>query len=510
MPPHIATIVFAVGIAGLFWLDRDESARVSKALWLPAIWLSINGSRSVSSWIGMGAPAEIPGQLPETSLLDQVIAGTLILLGAIVLLRRRKDVRSLLKVGWPVALYYSCCMFSLVWSDFPAWGFKRWVRGSGDLIMVLIVATDAQPTVALRRLLSRVGFVLLPASVLLIRYYPELGQSWDPWGSVQMFNGVAANKNMLGNLVFVLALGALWQVLTLVRASKEPNRSRRLLAQCTLLAFGIDLLITAHSATSQACFIFGAGLMLAASLPRIRRRPAAVHALVVAIVLSGCLIELFGGRAAITGAMGRGEDLTGRTEIWKIVIPLVPNWIGGAGFETFWVGPRVARIFTLVGGYAMTNEAHNGYVETYLNLGCLGLILIGLILGHGYRRAVDTFRRDSGLGALLMAYVVTAVAYNISEAGFRILSVEWFFLLLSVVVASRIISVPRNVRRSQIELSQDSDQAELSRPLEEDRPAEVIMCGRRLGAEANFGSIDSVSETGLPWRRISPAVAEGK
>ena len=83
----------------------------------------------------------------------------------------------------------------------------------------------------------------------------------------------------------------------------------------------------------------------------------------------------------------------------------------------------------------MTNEAHNGYIETYLNLGWLG----GphrLILVQGYRRAVRTFRRDSALGALLMGYVSTAVSYNISEAGFRILSVEWFFLLLAVASAS--------------------------------------------------------------------------
>jgi len=466
MPPQIATVLFAVGIAGLFWLDRDDSVRVSKALWLPVIWLSINGSRSVSAWLGMGAPAEIPGQLPATSLLDQVVAGALILLGAIILIRRRRDVRGLLKASWPIALYYSFCLFSLLWSDFPGWGFKRWVRGLGDLVMVLIVATDAQPTTALKSLLSRVGFVLLPASVLLIKYYPELGQSWDPWGSVQMFNGVATNKNMLGNLVFVFALGALWQGLSLVRDRKDPNRSRRLLAQCTLLVFGIMLLFTAHSATSGACFVFGAGLMLATSLPRIRRRPAAVHALVLAILLSGCLIELLGGRAAITGAMGRNADLTGRTAIWEIVIPTVPSWIGGAGFETFWVGPRVAKIFAMVGGFGMTNESHNGYIETYLNLGWLGLALIALILGHGYRKAVSTFRRDSALGALLMAYVVTAVAYNISEAGFRILSVEWFFLLLSVVAASRATSVSKSARSTHFSLGQATWQSESLSPLE--------------------------------------------
>ena len=81
--------------------------------------------------------------------------------------------------------------------------------------------------------------------------------------------------------------------------------------------------------------------MLATSLPLIRRRPAAVHALVLAILLVGGLTKFLGGNAAITEALGRKPDLTGRTEIWNILIPMVPNPIGGAGFETFWVGPRV-------------------------------------------------------------------------------------------------------------------------------------------------------------------------
>src|SRR5713226_7177525 len=105
MPPQIATVLFAVGIAGLFWLDRDDSVRTSKALWLPVIWLSISGSRSVAAWLGMGVPAEIPGQLPASSSLDQLVAAALMLLGAIVLIRRGGDVTRLLQANWPIVLY---------------------------------------------------------------------------------------------------------------------------------------------------------------------------------------------------------------------------------------------------------------------------------------------------------------------------------------------------------------------------------------------------------------------
>lgn len=429
-----------MGIAGLFWLDRDKSARTSKALWLPLIWLSIAGSRSVSAWLGMDIAKEIPGQTPPSSSLDQVVAATLMFLGVITLILRRKNVTRLLKANWPIALYFSFCLVSLLWSDFPSWGFKRWIRALGDLIMVLIVASEAQPTAAFRRLFARVGFVLLPASVLLIKYYPELGQDFDAFGYRQ-YIGVTTGKNVLGDLVFLIGLGALWQILTLVLDGEQPNRARRLLAQCTLLAFGIEILFTAHCATAGGCFILGVGLMLATSLRLIRRRPAAVHALVLTILLAGGLMELFGGRAAITEAMGRKPDLTGRTEIWAILIPMAPNLIGGAGFETFWLGPRVAKIYAQVGGPQMTNESHNGYIEVYLNLGLLGLGLIALILGQGYRRTVVAFRRDPTLGGLLIAYVITAATYSLTEAGFRMLGLEWFFLLLAIVAANSVINL---------------------------------------------------------------------
>jgi exopolysaccharide production protein ExoQ len=453
MSPTLALWVFIVGAAGLFYLDRDNSAHTSKALWMPVIWLSIAGSRTVSAWFGVGVPSEIPGQLPESSLLDQLIAGALMLLGVIVLIRRRRSVLSLLKASWPIVLYFSFCLVSLLWSDFPAWGFKRWTRALGDLVMVLIVATEVQPKAAFRQLFSRVGFVLLPASVLLIKYYPELGKGWDPWGEVQQFIGVTTNKNTLGNLVFLIGLGALWQILSLVRDREQPNRGRRLLAQCTLLAFGIDLLYTAHCATAVACSILGAGLMLVISLSFFRRRPAAVHAVVLAILLGGGLTSLLGGRAAMTEALGRKPDLTGRTDVWRVVISMAPDPIGGAGFETFWLGPRVVKIFAKVGGPQMTNEAHNGFIEVYLNLGCLGLSLIALILGQGYLRAVGAFRRDPALGGLLIAYVVTAATYSITEAGFRMLTLEWFFLLLSIMAASRVIKLAETPSESSWELA---------------------------------------------------------
>jgi exopolysaccharide production protein ExoQ len=428
MSPRIATFVFATAILGLFALDRDRKVQTSKALWLPVVWIWIVGSRPVSTWLGFSPMTSTSG---EGSPLDAAIFAALLGIGVIVLIGRSSRTSACLKASWPVLIYFVFCLLSALWSDFPDLAFKRWTKAIGDLVMVIIVVTDPQPTAALKRFFARTGFVLFPASILLIKYFEDLGRAFDPWGSLTI-TGVTTNKNMLGVIIMVLSLGAVWRVAALLFDHEQPNRTRHLLAQGTLLVCGVDLLRMAHSATSGACFALGAGLMLATRLRVIGRRPAAVHALVSVIVLAGGLTMLLGGDAGVVHAMGRQTDFTGRTEIWKAVLPMAPNPLVGAGFESFWLGPRLEKLWRAFPVFR-PNEAHDGYIEVYLNLGAVGVGLISLILVNGYWRAVATFRRDSGIGGLLLAYVAAAAIFNITEAGFRLLNPMWIFLLLAVV-----------------------------------------------------------------------------
>ena len=205
------------------------------------------------------------------------------------------------------------------------------------------------------------------------------------------------------------------------------------MAQGILLAFGVALLGMADSATSTACFALGTVLILATYLPVIRRRPGAVHALVLMILLAGGLSMLFGGQAGVVHALGRESNLTGRTEIWAAVLPVVPNAFVGAGFESFWLPPRLQMVWSHLSQYMHVNEAHNGYIEVYLNLGWVGVCLIALILISGYRSAIAAFRREPMFGGLMLAYVAAASIYSITEAGFRMLLPIWIFCLLAVV-----------------------------------------------------------------------------
>ena len=419
MSSTLLQAIYLIGVSALFFLDRNKDAKHSPALWLPCVWLWIVGSRPVSAWLAGGvASTSAADQQLDGSLTDAMVFMVLLFAGIVVLLQRRGQTGVILAASLPILLYFSYSLVSLAWSAYPFIVFKRWIKDVGDLVMVLIVVTEAHPIEAARRLLSRVSFIILPGSVLLIRY-SYLGRAYDPDG-ILMPTGVTTNKNTLGLITFVLAVGLLWSVCLFLREA-TPNRGRRVFAHGAVLAIAVFLLVIADSATSLACFAPGAVVVVASAFPAIARRPARVHALVMVLVVAGCLAMWLGGQGTVAGALGRGANLTGRTDIWNAVIPLVPDPLLGAGFESFWLSldyRALARALPHWRHPEWLNSSHNGYIEVYLNLGWVGLSLVMLLLFNAYRSACAAFGSRPELGSLLLPYVVTAALYSLTEAGF--------------------------------------------------------------------------------------------
>jgi O-antigen ligase len=338
-------------------------------------------------------------------------------------------------------IYFLYCLVSVTWSYHPDVSLKRWIRATSDIAMVMIVVTDRQPLAALKSLISRIGFVLLPASMLLIKYYGNLGREYTPSGELAN-TGVTTNKNVLGVILLVISLGTLWHVITILRRKDLANRRRHLLAQGVLLSFGIILLQMAHSATSIACFMLGGGLIMATNLRAFRGRPARVQALCLAVVLVGASTFLFTGHSDVANALGRSSNLSGRTDIWAVLIPTVPSSIVGAGFEGYWISPAVEKVWSALAREGwwhperLVTEAHNGYIEVFLNLGWVGVGLISFILISGYRRAIAAVRLDPSIGSLMLAYIIAGAVYSITEAGFRSPDPMWIFLLLAIFTST--------------------------------------------------------------------------
>ena len=437
MAPSIATLVCFAGILGLFWLDHDPKGRTSRALWIPTFRLLLSGSRPVIAWLAVFGLAD---RMPTVLATQQYIDGSpadrnvytlLLVASVIVLLCRRRKVAELLRSNWPILLFFSYCAVSVLWSDYPFVAFKRWTKGVGDLLIVLIVLTEPEPGTALRRLLTRTAFLLVPLSVLFIKYFPDLGREYNQWSWLPMYCGVTETKNELGMLCVIFGLGSLWRFLAAYRDQASSRRTRQMIAHGAILAMVLWLFWMANSMTSLSCFILAGSLIAVTSLVRPAPKPAVVHLLVAGLVVVSALVLFSGAGGGVLQTMGRNPTLTGRTGIWDAVIAVSANPVFGTGYESFWLGDRLERIGELTA--PGIQEAHNGYLELYLNLGWVGVTLLAVLIVTGYRKAIAAFHRDPVAGGLQLAYFVVAVIYSFTEAGFRETTLVWIFFLWATI-----------------------------------------------------------------------------
>ena len=435
MTQAIATVVYVLAICGLFALDRDRKTHTSMALWIPVVWLLINGSRPVSLWLQMGPTIDSPDKYLDGSPFDALVFGILLAAGLVVLIGRRRRVATLLRSNAPILIFFSYCALSVLWSDYHFVALKRWVKAVGDVVMVMIVLTDGDRLSAIKKLVTRVGFMLVPLSILFIKYYPTLGRSYNQWTWIPMYCGVTLGKNLLGMTCLIAGLGSVWRFVAAHRSQRSKARHRQMIAHGILVGMVVWLLVMANSMTSMSCFVMASGVIVLTSLPKVARKPVLVHVLVVAIV-GFSFLTLFLPGAGLVKSLGRDSTLTGRTTIWKVVISLAGNPLFGTGFESFWLGERLQKVWDMT--EPGIQEAHNGYLEVYLNLGWIGLSLLSVMIVTCYRNVVAALRRDTdGVPGLWLGFLVVGVLYNFTEAGFRMMSLVWISLLLTVMAASK-------------------------------------------------------------------------
>ena len=277
MMPSVATVVYVLGILALFVLDRDRNSRTSAALWIPVVWLWIAGSRAVSLWLQMTPPIDSPDQYLEGSPIDRAILSGLLATAIVVLCLRRRQVGRLLRANLPIVLFFLYCAASALWSDYPDVTFKRCVKGLGDFVMVMIVLTDHDRSTAFKRVLTRTAFLLIPLSILFIKYYPALGRSYSVWTWTPFYSGVTTNKNTLGMICLLFGLASVWRLLDACQNQVGRERARRVIAHTVLIAMVLWLFWMANSMTSLVCFLLASGLIIATSLRVLVRKPALVH-----------------------------------------------------------------------------------------------------------------------------------------------------------------------------------------------------------------------------------------
>jgi exopolysaccharide production protein ExoQ len=438
MPPIVATLICMIGIAGLFYLDRRNGPRVSKALWIPALWLFIISSRPVSMWFGMtpnfSMDADPTNVYVEGSPVDRAVCMFLMLAALAVLFRRADRVRPFLRKNAVLISYLFFCLVSILWSDFPFVAFKRWTKTAfGDIPMVLIILTDSYPMIALKRVLTRVGLLFFPLSVLLTKYYTQIGcRLTNSWTMEPV--GLATQKNGLGLDCLIWGTFVLWMFWTVYREQHDSSRRRRLLVYGTIIAMIIALLRLCNSTTSIVGVVCTCAVVFIAMRPA--RRATWVHILVLVVLGMATIALFFDPSGSLVEALGKSSTFSGRTLTWGLVLGMHTNpWVG-TGFESFWLGPRLVAM-RAAWPNLLINEAHNGYIEVYINLGWIGACFIVAMIVIAYKRVISRWRTDPRRAALFLGFLLCTLFNAFSENAFRMMTPSWVFFLLVILATAQ-------------------------------------------------------------------------
>ncbi len=428
LSPHLALFLCVVFIFCLFWIDYRRNEPVSQALWIPVIWMAQAGSRRLEQWFSQGGSSLSPLGT-EGSPLQAFILSVLIFAGLRILSQRKErfGLSKLIADNRPLFLLLGYYALAVFWSDFPFVSFKRYIKLLGVLTMALVILTDTNSTLALRTALCRCGYVLLPLSIVLAKYF-RCGVTYDVWTGERSVIGLCVNKNMLGQVCLVLGLFFLWDIL-LRWKENFPKRDRlMLIINTSMLLLAIQLLLLSHSATSLICLGLGSAVLLATKYDSVRKRIGLYIVIgAVAFLILDLSLDMI---PAILHAFGRDTTLTGRTYIWKELMPMAKNsLLFGSGYESFWTGSRVLDIWQT----RHINEAHNGYLEIVLNTGLIGLFFFSLLVVSVYRRCKEIIRSNPEHGRFFMTFFITALLYNFTEAAFKGLCLM-FFLFVTIAI----------------------------------------------------------------------------
>jgi len=445
MNPFLA-LLMGYGLA--FYAIRQDVAtsrmQVTSALWAPTLWMVRCGSRGVDYWFHGD---------DDFGRLDPIVVAILLLCGLIILSRRRCVWPAVFSQNSAIFLFYAYIVISVTWTAEVENPVIKLFRPLCDLVMALVVVTEPNPRQAIITVFRRPAFLLIPLSVVLIKYYPDLGRMQGKHWATNMWIGVTTHKNPLGQLCVAALLGFLWTISDYrMRHQKLPKLPFVPLPMAFLYIAMIAYLLNgggnddSRSATAFTCLALALALyFLLGKLRENTDRIVRYFMLgVVGIGILSLTLAVFGSslQAIVAQVQGKSATFSDRTYLWADVIRIGKEhlWLG-TGYGGFWVPSLYPKLSPQVDNRPA--ECHNGYLETYANLGLVGVALLAFIIIQSLRNAMKTAHIDFEYGRIRLVLLLTIIVFNYTEASFpRGTHIFWFSFLMAALYAAPFVQWP--------------------------------------------------------------------
>lgn len=411
MPPQLALIIVLLFIGYVIYIEHRRTENLSGAVWIIAIWILYSGSK------GLGFFLNVKSTMEAGSLPDRYFLLSLGILSLSIILKRNFLFLSTLKKNLSATLILIYSLISTLWSRDPGISFRRWGREAVALIIALLLYSEKHPIKTFISAFKKAIYAALPLSILLIKYYPAYGRSYGRWSGQVMWEGIAYQKN---GLAMICALSILFIIFSFEHYfSTRNNLSSKLplfidifMAMLALYLLMGPKRTLSYSATSFLALIVGLICLIyfkAATKHRINIEKQVMIAAIILITIG--IMMPFSGKIpmkTLPKLLNRSETLTDRTLIWSVLIPYAKEHIFlGYGFGGFWTTSLREQI---------ASHAHNGYLDTILDLGLIGLLLFIIFILILIKKNLRVLNSDNQIAYFFMSFIFVILVRNISEA----------------------------------------------------------------------------------------------
>ncbi len=325
--------------------------------------------------------------------------------------------------AWAAWLMVILAFVSVTWSVAPDATIKKSVALMGSMLFVYMLSVR-YPFIQIIRYLSVISALTGFLSLLLGALVPAIGvMQVEVPGA---WSGVWMHKNTLGGM---MAFGGFF---AMIGASFDKRFRRYYFALVLLCLF---MIIVSWSKTSLLLFCLAIGSVIG-----IRALQNSMLAGLLAIyggVIGGSVLGflMIFSPHLLFKAIGKDPSFTGRTPIWQAIYEVIDRHpMLGYGYGAFWENPETGP------GYFIQRavlwevlSAHQGWLEVWLQVGKVGVILIAIYLASSFVLGLLRLRRDL-MSSFTLPYIVLMVLYCFSESVLMIQNnLVWMGLVLATI-----------------------------------------------------------------------------
>ena len=386
---------------------------------------------------------------------------------AILILVRHRAVVTLANVPWPLVAFLALATLSIAWSFYPgasALGVLSQFVTTIPALAVGLLLSGRELLRALGRALRiilwlSILFELVVAFIVrapVLPVWATAADRLDPplmlfWSRNLLLEGDKI-QGIVGNSALLAMVGL---IALIVFSVEVAARSVGRVTGTVSILLAVAIIALTRSATiyagivGVAVFLAAILLMRRASTPRAR---SATYAVIVAAAAAVTALSLV-FQSQLLQLVGKSDNLTGRSGIWDTVIALAQQRPAfGWGWVSFW--PPWVEPFNnlIIRNGVMQLHAHNAWLDVWLQLGIVGLIVFGALvittLVRSWLMATDRVVSVPGSPgtysavSLLAPLLLTALLVQ-SLAESRLLVEGCYMLLVILATSSKVAMLGR-------------------------------------------------------------------